>query len=152
MARLMKNHGALSWADKGIVPQSLSGTTEVLSGAIDRMTADEQGFLSCKIIGTVGAATGSPSSFSVVYKVTHCATSGGTYADYTDPSTNAAASVTISTASSLSQLNVDLSQANRYVKLSATPAFSGGSSPTIPFSGQVSFGGAHKAPPASTTT
>lgn len=150
--RLSKNRGALAWFDKGIVPQSLSGTTEVLSGAIDRMTVDEQGFDSCKIVGATGAATGSPSSLSVVYKVTHCETSGGSYADYTDPSTGSAASVTISAASTGAQLNVDLSQAYRYVKLSATPAFVSGTAPTAPFAGGIVLMGAHKAPPASTTT
>lgn len=150
--RLSKNQGALAWADKGIVPQSLSGTTEVLSAAIDRMTVGEQGFDSCKITGSVGAATGSPSSFTVTYRITHCETDNGSYVAYTDPSTGSAASVTIDTASTLTQLNVDLSQCYRYIKLSATPAFVSGTSPTIPFSGVIVLMGAHKAPPASTTT
>ena len=68
------------------------------------------------------------------------------------PSTGSAASVTISAASTLGQLNVDLSQAYEYIKLSATPAFVSGTSPTVPFSGQIVLMGAHKAPPASTTT
>jgi hypothetical protein len=57
---------------------------------------------------------------SVATKLQHCATSGGTYADYTPPTGAAAIAADTTAAAGAHYVQVDLSGANRYLKTVTT--------------------------------
>lgn len=103
-----------------------AGSETLTGAAIDRL-----GFNSCKLVATVGAATGSPTSFTLDSKLTECDTSGGVYTDVTGA---AITQVTAATAGAAEApyVDVDLSGCKRYLKVVTVSALSGGSSPTLP--------------------
>jgi len=103
----------------GIAPIA-QAASEVLSAAID--TA---GYNSGLIEVMVGAATGTPDSYSVACKVTECATSGGSYADVSG------ATATLAADGKHAQIRVEGlgTSRMRYFKISMTPAFVNGTSP-----------------------
>lgn len=104
---------------KGVAPIA-QGASEVLSGAIDTF-----GFNSALIEAITGAATGTPTSYSVAVKVTECATSGGSYTDVSG------ATATLAADAKHAQIRVEGlgTSRQRYLKISITPAFVGGTSP-----------------------
>lgn len=151
MSRLMKNIGGMLVTSIGVVPQSNSGSAINGTGLERAVQPGEQIALSCVLHVQTGATTGTPSTISVAGKLQH-SDDNSTWTDYTDPSTNASAAITaITAASTASSVDVDLSQAKRYVRAVVTPAFTGGSSPTIMVSSSIVFGGLRKAPSASRT-
>lgn len=77
-----------------------------------------------------GAATGSPSSYTVIFKLQECATSGGTYTDISG------ATVTATGDNQTKHIRTN-KRTLPYVRVVATPAFSGGSSPTAPVASMV---------------
>lgn len=91
------------------------------SAAIDTM-----GYNTGVVTVNNGAATGTPTSYTVDAKVQHCDTSGGSYADV------AGAAITQITANGkiatirLEGLGTDI---KRYIKVLVTPALTGGTSP-----------------------
>lgn len=94
--------------------------SEELSAAIDTL-----GFTSAMIECKVGAATGSPDSYSVACAVKECATSDGSY------SAVSGATATLTTDGDHAQIRVEGLNTSRlrYLKLSMTPSFVNGSSP-----------------------
>jgi len=118
-----------------LAPQALSGSSEVLTSAIDTQAA---GFVSGQLIATVGATTGTPTAASIALSLKHCATSGGSYTVFTPGETNVATTLTLATTDTTARaINVDLRGAERYLKISATPTFTGGSSPSTLVSAQL---------------
>lgn len=117
-----------------LAPQALSGSSEVLTSAIDTQAA---GFVSGQLIATVGATTGTPTAASVALSLKHCATSGGSYTVFTPNETGTASTLTLATTDTVRALNIDLRGAERYLKISATPTFTGGSSPTTLVAAQL---------------
>lgn len=111
-----------------ILPGStaLIGTTVITGAAIDCQQIDGP----VHGIFSLGAATGSPDSFAVACKLTECATSGGSYTDIADQTT-------LSLTSGSTRGFVRGTRTMRYVKCVETPAFVGGSAPTIPSSAQI---------------
>jgi hypothetical protein len=103
----------------GIAPIA-QAASEVLSAAID--TA---GYNSGLVEVMVGAATGTPDSYSVACKVTECATSGGSYADVSG------ATATLTVNGTHAQIRVEGlgTSRMRYLKISMTPAFVNGTTP-----------------------
>lgn len=94
---------------------------EKLSAAIDTY-----GYDNALIQVSNGAATGTPDSYTVACKVQECATSGGSYADISG------ATATISADGTSAQIRVPglgTGSRLRYIKVSMTPAFTGGTSP-----------------------
>lgn len=108
------------------------------SAAIDTL-----GYNSAVVVVTNGAATGTPSSYTVDAKVQHATTSGGSYSDVTG------ASITqITTDGAQKTIRIEgLGQnVNRYIKVLITPALTGGTSPKALISGTVHLGRAYREP------
>ena len=110
---------------------SSSSGTEDLGSAIDLVSQPE--FRSGLIVCNTGAATGSPSSFSIVYRLLECATSGGTYTAVTG------ATVTVD-AAGVAEIPFDPKGRLRYLKVGRTVTITGGSSPTVPNGATVLLG------------
>jgi len=104
---------------KGIMPIA-QNNSEALSAAIDTL-----GSTSAMIEFKVGAATGTPDSYSVACVVKECATSNGSYASVSG------ATATLTTDGDHAQVRVEGLGTSRlrYLKLSMTPSFVNGTSP-----------------------
>jgi len=125
----------------GIVRNAGSaGTTDGV--AIDRQAVGGNA-MSCTLYVMKEATTGSPDSQTFDASIIHCATSGGSYAAYTDPSTGATAAITQDTTAvaASTELDVDLSGANQYIKSRVIVAHVNGTSPKTPFVTMVVLGG-----------
>ena len=120
---------------RSVDPVALSGTTAVKGVAVDT-----EGYQTLMLLVNIGAATGSPSSFTVDVKVqTSATTTDGDFADLSP-----AVAIAQQTAGSvIVPLRVTASAGltangggalKRYLRAVATPSFSGGSSPTVPVS------------------
>jgi hypothetical protein len=106
------------------------------SAAIDR-----KGFFSAVLVVENGAATGSPSSYTVNAKMQHCATSDGQFNDVTGEV------ITQIVANGVKQeLNIDLRSYERFVKVLVTPALAGGSSPKALISAVLVLGDSYIEP------
>lgn len=133
--------GSQITAKAGLAPISLSAGTSN-GDAIDR-----SGMLSCKLICSVGAATGGPDPQSVDCKLQDSADGSTGWADYTNPTTETTAAVTQITADdTLEELNVNLSSAKKFIRTVTVVAFTGGSTPAIIVAPSVVLGGASVEP------
>ena len=95
-----------------------------------------------------GAATGTPSSYTVDAKLQECATSGGSYTDV-----SGAAITQLTADSKLAVIRVEglgISRL-RYLKLLITPAMTGGTSPKAIIAGQYALARGFNQPPANVT-
>lgn len=104
----------------GIAPIA-QANSEKLSAAIDTY-----GYSAAMFNVVVGAATGTPDSYSVACSITECATSGGSYAAITG------ATATLTTDGTSAQIRVEglgTGARLRYIKISMTPTFVNGTSP-----------------------
>ena len=104
----------------------------VITGAAIERT----NFKSCKLHGGCGAATGGPSAQTVDVKLTHSATSGGSYVDLPD-----AAITQLVADDTEDSVNVDLGGALNYIKVVTTITLTGGTTPTIPVNTAIALGG-----------
>lgn len=131
----------LTHIEQGLIPLSRVEAT-YLSAAIDGLALPQcdQG------IGVLllGAETGTPTSHSTVFKLTHCDTSGGSYTDVTG------VTVTITTLPGVSGSKHELPfspiECKRYRKWSVAIDFTGGSTPAFPCSMHEIIGGAQQEP------
>lgn len=113
-----------------IIPQNDDGNA--VSGAdTTRDLNYEEGVILC----AVGLVTGTPTSFSVIFKVQHKDV-GGSYADVGD-------TVTIIAGSSVAKLDVDMKALKAVFKVVATVAFVAGTTPALDLSA-VTLYGEHK--------
>ena len=121
---------------KGIAPIA-QAASKVLSAAIDT-----SGYNSALVEVSTGAATGAPDSYSVACKVTECDTSGGSYADV------AGATATLAADGKHAQIRVEGlgTSIKRYLKISLTPAFVGGTTPKALVGATALLGRAFKEP------
>lgn len=94
-----------------IVPSD-EGAGEVVGPVVDR-----KGFYGAVFTCLSGDSTGTHGAEAIVFKVTECDTSGGTYTDVSG------ATVTLDTENTSGEINVDLNSRQRYLKLVATTAF-----------------------------
>ena len=130
-----------SLQEKTNVAQALIPLSRVeatyLSSAIDSQSVAlcEQGLG----VLLLGAETGTPTSHSTVFKLTHCDTSGGTYTDVTGATTT----ITTLPGASGSRHEVKFSPAacKRYRKWSLAIDFTGGSTPAFPCAAIEIIGG-----------
>lgn len=110
---------------------SSSSGTEELGSAIDLAGIPE--FHSGLLVMDVGAATGTPDSFSVVTRLLECDTSGGSY--------TAVSGVTMTrTSAGVSSVAFNPGSCKRYVKVGRTVTIVNGTTPTVPNSGTVLLG------------
>lgn len=132
------NIGALIKVATSVFDAAASAGT-VNGTAIDRAAHNMP--LSCAIHADAGAVAGSPTTTSVQYKLQHSA-DDSTWADYTDPNTGSVAqTAALTAADSEAQIAVDLSIANRWLRLVQTTAFTGGTSPTVVSGGRLVLSG-----------
>ncbi|MBI5071667.1 hypothetical protein HZB93_02105 [Candidatus Falkowbacteria bacterium] len=117
--------------------------------AATAIAIDTLGYNSAMFVVKNGAATGTPTSYTVDGKVQECATSGGSYADVSG------AVITQITADNKSaQIRVEGLGTSRlrYLKLIITPAMTGGTSPKALISGTALLGRAYKNPVGNSAT
>jgi hypothetical protein len=112
-----------------IPPQFLSGST-VVTGA----SFDTKGYQTAVIRAYAAVSTGTPTTSTVVFALTECATIGGTYTAANDNTGTAIASAAMSTKTAaqdyLARIEGLGQNRKRYFKITATPAYTGGTSPT----------------------
>ncbi len=127
----------------GIDPSARSAGTATGTGI------DRRGFNSCVLVGQTGAVTGAPSVQTVDFKLQHSDTLGGSYTDYTpsipQPSPTGALAQ-IAAASTVKKRSIDLKTAKAFIRVSATTAFTGGTTPTLNSSALLVLGGADVLP------
>jgi hypothetical protein len=89
----------------------------------------------------VGAVGGAPSAVTVQSTLQH-SSDNATWTNYTpDGAASAAQTSAVSAASTQTTLAVDLSGANRYLRVVTTVAFTGGTSPTALIAANLVLGG-----------
>lgn len=121
---LVNNAGGGVSIAPGVTP--LTGTTVITGDAVD--CNDLAGPIHGEFM--TGAAANTPDSFTATCKLTECDTSGGSY---TDMATQSALVITaVKTRGFVRGIRT-----KRYVKCVCTPAFVGGSSPTVEIAASV---------------
>ena len=130
------NIGVFTREKIGISPQSLSGSSEVDGAGFDRT-----GYDSCVLVAQCGAATGSPSGYSIGARLQHSEQSGSGFVDL--PS---AAIVALTADNSIARVAVDLARAKQFIRAVLTPSFTGGTSPSVPTSASIVLGGRDELP------
>lgn len=133
-----------------IVPQSFTGSSAVNGASVDTL-----GYDNAKIHAYAAQASGSPTTASLVYKLQESADGSTNWADALD-NTGTVIGFTISalqTAAAAGAARVEGLGLNRkrYLRVVATPAFSGGSSPAILAHGEIVFGGDAQQLPVTST-
>jgi hypothetical protein len=130
-----------------------AGTAGAVTGAaIDRAGVTQTGSgdnagmaASMKVVAIIAATTGAPSAQSLTLTAQQCATSGGQYTAYTDPSQTNTAVYSAATAGIL-EWNLDLEGALEFIEIVATAAFTGGTGPAMPYTICAILGGFPKSP------
>jgi len=126
-------------AATSVEPQS-SGAATIHGGWIDRYAhGDAQ---SCILHQAAGAISGSPSASSIT-SIIEDSVDGSTLAGTVSGSGSPAA---LTAQNTESQVGVDLSAARRYVRITMTVAFTGGTSPAALVYGDLVFGGEQELP------
>jgi hypothetical protein len=126
----------------GVPPRTLTGSTVVSGGVVDRRAINDPA--SCVLHVAGGTVTGAPTSATVTAQLEHCATSNGTFAAY-----GTALTVDVTSGGAEASENIDLSGANEFIQTTLTPAFVAGTSPGVPASATVVFGGGQELPSVS---
>lgn len=130
----------------GTLPLANSAGTRNGTG-VDRATPGGTLYMGCTLSALLGAETGTPTSFTADFKLQDSA-DNSTFADYVPPGGVAAdAAVTQMTAgSAISDVDIDLSGARRYIRVVETIAITGGTSPKVPASSTLLLYGADRTP------
>lgn len=145
MASVPRNIGAQLKVGVGPVPKAETPAT-INGTGIDRMSiTGQQGYMSCVLHGHCGSATGSPTAQTYDVKLQDSATLGGTYVDFTDAQGNGALTQ-ITADDTAGRTNVDLSAAKRFVRVVRIVGLTAGTTPALPCSEVVVFGGAGELP------
>lgn len=121
-----------------IIPFADDGDAAVAGPVIARGN-----YLSGKLTLSIGAAAGSPTSYTCVLQLQQSATSGGTYADV-----SGAVTATLDTDDTSASVDVDLSGLYGYLKAEVTTSFTDGTNPTLPVAAILTLGGADVLPAA----
>ena len=135
----MSNVGGLVSAQVGTLPKNDDGSAAVEGTGIDRHAVGNA--QSVVLVASCGAATGSPTAQTFDAKIQHSTASASGYADLTG-----AAITQITADDQIGYVDVDLTGANRYIRVVHTVTFTGGSSPAIPVATELIFGGATAEP------
>lgn len=129
------NIGAHVRTKRAVSPQAAS---EAVNGTV----IDRDGFGSCQLAVTTGAASGSPTGISVAAKLQHSDTDDGNgMEDFDDVVIEPVTAI-----NSEARVNADLAGAKRYVRVVVTPTLTGGSSPEVEVAAVLVLGGATELP------
>lgn len=115
--------------------RELFDNVSVVVGASEAVV-DREGFLSAVFAVSIGAITGSPTSAKLSVKVEHCDTADGTFETASDTMLDpehmtlggVLKEIAIESEDML-QMNLDLAGCKRYIKVTASITFTGGTSP-----------------------
>ena len=124
---------------------ALSGTTVVTSAFIDT-----KGYNSAVLRGHTDIASGTPTTATAAFALLECATSGGSYTAANDNTgTQIGFTLNAKTAVQDGLARIEGLNVNRlrYLEVSITPAFTGGSSPAINAFAEIALGRAYELPP-----
>ncbi len=116
-----------------VVPGSFSGTTARNGSGVDTM-----GFADARAVCHVGAATGTPDSYTVTWKIQESSDNGSSDA-FADVSGLTAVCDADNELVTIDIPNVGTVR-ERYLRVVGTPAFTGGSTPTVPGVGIIELG------------
>lgn len=130
------NIGVFTREKIGISPQSLSGSSDVDGAALDRA-----GYESCVLVVQSGAATGSPTAYSIGGRLQHSDQSGSGFVDLPSAAISA-----LTGDNGITRVAVDLARAKQFIRAVITPAFTGGTSPSVPASATIVLGGRDELP------
>jgi len=122
------------------------GTTpQAAAAAVTGTGLDRKGFASCVLFVEAGQKGGDvePTTFSLAGKLQQSSDNGDAdaYADITD-----AAITAITAEDGSAQVDVDLTGCERYIRAVLTPAFVGGTNPTLLCNSAIVLGGADALP------
>jgi hypothetical protein len=135
---LQHNIGAFISPVTSVFPQSSTGGTINGSG-IDRLAHNFP--LSCVLHQIVGGDSGSPSAISVQSTLQH-SPDDSTWTNYTpDGAASAAATAAVTTVNTGAGVAVDLSGADRYLRVVTVVTLTGGTSPAALVAADLIFGG-----------
>ncbi len=138
------------WVAPMHVPTNAAAGTITGTG-IDRMTqGGEQGWLSAVVLVATGVASGTPTSYSVTTVLEESDSSGSGYAAIASAVGSNPTALTAD--STVSRAPLNLLPSKRYIRAVTTVAFVGGTSPAVPCSVDIVFGGPEKSVPGSVTT
>ena len=130
----MKDLGGAITSKFSVAPQADDG-----SSAINGTGVDRRNYRYATAIVMTGATTGSPTSFTTTGKLQE-SSDDSTYTDISG------ATVSLTAANKLGEINVALSDKARYIRLVISTDFTGGSSPTVQVAGAIILGGAKELP------
>lgn len=115
----------------GLEPVQLSGEGLPVRGPV----IDRRGYEAAVFPVMASTISGSPTRLGIAFKVQHCATATGTFADATNADAEVMGVTLSGTAAALegaySHIDVDLLNLERYIQLVVTPTFFEGSSPKV---------------------
>lgn len=134
------NIGALIKVLRGIPPQDSAAAT-INGAAIDRLLYE-----SCVLHHTVGAASGTPDSFTVNTKLQHSPDGSAGWEDYVPGAAGSGAAAELNTDDTEAEQDIDLRGAMRYIRAVSVVAFVNGTSPKIEVAATVVLGGAQDIP------
>lgn len=125
-----------------VAPQA--ATASVNGSGIDRASHSMAGC--CSLHTALGAVSGAPTSFSVQSKIQH-SVDNATWSDYKPDGVNVAQDAAALTAASTEhQTGVDLTAADRYIRVVSTISFTGGTSPSVEVAADVILAGENTVP------
>lgn len=134
----MRDTGSEVKTVRALSPQSDSGGSAVNGVVVDRLGFDS-------LVATVitGAISGTPTTTAMAIKVQHGAASDGSDAADVSGATGA-----ITAADSVAQVDVDCRALKRYVRVTETTTFTGGTTPAVLVGATISLGQASTGPAA----
>lgn len=135
-----KDLGASISPQVGLGAQSASeaASYSLVGSAIDRRDSATNGLpMSAVLIVSTGAATGSPSAMAVDVRVAESETAGGTYTAIEDTDITQITNLTTGTET----VKFELESRQRFLKVQATVAFTGGTDPEVPICAVLVLGG-----------
>lgn len=109
--------------------RTLYDSITVIQGASGKVV-DRNGCLSAVFAADVSAVSGSPTASAIGITVAHCDTESGTYEEVPDDCLFVGCEAKQAIEAGMQTCwQIDLIACKRYVKVTATPAFTGGTSP-----------------------
>lgn len=126
----MKDTGSEVKTVRALSPQSDSG-----GSAVDGVVIDRRGYDSAVATFITGAISGTPTATSIAVKVQH-----GDESDGSDMADFSGATATVTAANTVAEINLVLRGAKRYVRITETTTFTGGTTPAVLVAGTVSLG------------
>lgn len=136
-----RNIGALLAVVTSVLPQA--ATAAVNGASIDRVSHSMA--QSCVLHTVLGADTGSPTAISVVSTLQH-SPDNATWTTYEPDGVTAATSAALTAVDTENSLAVDLTAADRYIRVVTTPTLTGGTSPAVQVAADVILGGENTLP------